>query len=110
MHYFSGKGCSEFLESMHYCIGILTSCILNIYLFIYSVLADAKSDTIFRNLANYFNFTVSIRVIAGTWSLYHRKKGTKKQSALTENTSIKTNCSLFTLIIFSEHTYFLRKP
>ena len=23
MHYFSGKGCSEFLESMHYCIGIL---------------------------------------------------------------------------------------
>ena len=24
MHYFSGKGCSEFLESMHYCIGILT--------------------------------------------------------------------------------------
>ena len=41
--------------------------------------------------------------------LYHRNKGTKKQSALTENTSIKTNCSLFTLIIFSEHTYFLRK-
>ena len=25
MHYFSGKGCSEFLESMHYCIGILNS-------------------------------------------------------------------------------------
>ncbi len=25
MHYFSGKGCSEFLESMHYCIGILKS-------------------------------------------------------------------------------------
>ena len=24
MHYFSGKGCSEFLESMHYCIGILS--------------------------------------------------------------------------------------
>ena len=24
MHYFSGKGCSEFLEIMHYCIGILT--------------------------------------------------------------------------------------
>lgn len=24
MHYFSGKGCSESLESMHYCIGILT--------------------------------------------------------------------------------------
>ena len=24
MHYFSGKWCSEFLESMHYCIGILT--------------------------------------------------------------------------------------
>lgn len=23
MHYFSGKGCSEFLENMHYCIGIL---------------------------------------------------------------------------------------
>lgn len=23
MHYFSGKGCSEFLEIMHYCIGIL---------------------------------------------------------------------------------------
>ena len=23
MHYFSGKGCFEFLESMHYCIGIL---------------------------------------------------------------------------------------
>ena len=22
MHYFSGKGCSESLESMHYCIGI----------------------------------------------------------------------------------------
>lgn len=25
MHYFSGKGCSEFLESMHYCIGILNN-------------------------------------------------------------------------------------
>lgn len=25
MHYFSGKGCSESLESMHYCIGILTT-------------------------------------------------------------------------------------
>lgn len=24
MHYFSGKGCSESLESMHYCIGILS--------------------------------------------------------------------------------------
>ena len=36
-------------------------------------------------------------------------RATKKQSALTENISIKTNCSLFTLIIFSEHTYFLRK-
>lgn len=24
MHYFFGKGCSESLESMHYCIGILT--------------------------------------------------------------------------------------
>ena len=23
MHYFFGKGCSESLESMHYCIGIL---------------------------------------------------------------------------------------
>ena len=27
MHYFSGKGCFEFLESMHYCIGILTPCV-----------------------------------------------------------------------------------
>ena len=35
---------------------------------IYSVLADAKSDIIFRNLANYFNFTVSICVIAEPWS------------------------------------------
>ncbi|WP_270368180.1 hypothetical protein, partial [Eubacterium ramulus] len=24
MHYFSGKECSESLESMHYCIGILS--------------------------------------------------------------------------------------
>lgn len=47
---------------------ISTSCILNIYLFIYSVLADVKSDIIFRNLANYFNFTVSICVIAEPWS------------------------------------------
>lgn len=29
MHYFSGKGCSEFLESMHYCIGILILCELD---------------------------------------------------------------------------------
>lgn len=50
-----------------FCI-ISTSCILNIYLFIYSVLADVKSDIIFRNLANYFNFTVSICVIAEPWS------------------------------------------
>ena len=35
---------------------------------IYSVLADVKSDIIFRNLANYFNFTVSICVIAEPWS------------------------------------------
>ena len=28
MHYFSGKGCSEFLESMHYCIGILTNTLI----------------------------------------------------------------------------------
>ena len=25
MHYFSGKVCSESLESMHYCIGILNN-------------------------------------------------------------------------------------
>ena len=63
-------------------------------------------------------FTLDIRAFIaisafylGTWFrvhhglLYHLKK----QSALTENTSIKTNCSLFTLIIFSEHSYFLRK-
>ena len=31
MHYFSGKGCSESLESMHYCIGILKICnLLNV--------------------------------------------------------------------------------
>ena len=35
---------------------------------IYSVLADTKSDIIFRNFANYFNFTVSISVIAEPWS------------------------------------------
>lgn len=29
MHYFSGKGCSEFLEIMHYCIGILKYFIMN---------------------------------------------------------------------------------
>lgn len=28
MHYFSGKGCFEFLESMHYCIGILNKVLL----------------------------------------------------------------------------------
>jgi len=28
MHYFSGKGCSESLESMHYCIGILNESFL----------------------------------------------------------------------------------
>ena len=38
---------------------------------IYSVLADVKSDIIFRNLANYFNFTVSICVISESCSLYH---------------------------------------
>ena len=38
---------------------------------IYSVLADTKSNIIFRNLANYFNFTDSICVIAEPWSLYH---------------------------------------
>ena len=50
---------------------ISTSCILNIYLFIYSVLADVKSDIIFRNLANYLDFTVFICVITESWSLYH---------------------------------------
>lgn len=38
---------------------------------IYSVLADTKSDIIFRNLAIYLNFTVSICVITEPWSLYH---------------------------------------
>ena len=41
-----------------FCI-ISTSCILNIYLFIYSVLADAKSDIIFRNLSNFLCFLIS---------------------------------------------------
>ena len=31
MHYFSGKGCSEFLESMHYCIGILNMDLYELY-------------------------------------------------------------------------------
>lgn len=57
-------------QVIHHRMSVLSS-ILNIYLFIYSVLADAKSDIIFRNLANYFNFTVSICVIAEPWSLYH---------------------------------------
>ena len=30
MHYFSGKGCSESLESMHYCIGILKKSVGNV--------------------------------------------------------------------------------
>ena len=30
MHYFSGKGCSESLESMHYCIGILKKICLGV--------------------------------------------------------------------------------
>ena len=38
-----------------FCI-ISTSCVLNIYLFIYSVLANAKSDIIFRNLSNFLVF------------------------------------------------------
>ena len=38
-----------------FCI-ISTSCVLNIYLFIYSVLADTKSDIIFRNLSNFLVF------------------------------------------------------
>ena len=60
-------------QVIHHRMSVLSS-ILNIYLFIYSVLADAKSDIIFRNLANYFNFTVSICVIAEPWSLYHWKR------------------------------------
>ena len=59
-----------YVKNNLFCI-ISTSCVLNIYLFIYSVLADAKSDIIFRNLANYLNFTVSICVITEPWSLYH---------------------------------------
>ena len=88
---------------------ISTSCILNIYLFIYSVLADAKSDIIFRNLANYFNFTVSIRVIAEPWSLYHWKR--VKKTVCPDGKYFHQNklFFIFTLIIFSEHSYFLRK-
>lgn len=42
MHYFSGKGCFEFLESMHYCIGILNQD-FNIYAMQIHV-ADISSD------------------------------------------------------------------
>ena len=42
MHYFSGKGCSESLESMHYCIGILTKSItVIIYLVFFLFLLDS---------------------------------------------------------------------
>ena len=53
MHYFSGKGCSESLESMHYCIGILTKSITakqtkNFYI----KYLIANSDLILVNLNN----------------------------------------------------------
>ena len=44
MHYFSGKGCSEFLESMHYCIGILSLVVYyKVYWFLYSIIVSQFS-------------------------------------------------------------------
>ena len=49
------KQTSAAFKNNLFCI-ISTSCVLNIYLFIYSVLADTKSDIIFRNLSNFLVF------------------------------------------------------
>lgn len=52
---FSNPESIDAVKNNLFCI-ISTSCVLNIYLFIYSVLADAKSDIIFRNLSNFLVF------------------------------------------------------
>lgn len=44
MHYFSGKGCSESLESMHYCIGILRKSPDTTYLVDFPVLMRAQTS------------------------------------------------------------------
>ena len=82
---------------------------MNIYLFIYSVLADVKSDIIFRNLANYFNFTVPY-VLSLNHGVYIIEKGYKK-TVCPDGKYFHQNklFFIFTLIIFSEHSYFLRK-
>lgn len=51
MHYFSGKGCSESLESMHYCIGILK--MLSKY---EKDITIIKVDVL-KRIAEYFNVT-----------------------------------------------------
>lgn len=66
MHYFSGKGCSESLESMHYCIGILTLGIFfcELYLFIISKYILLSSSIPICFLVKYINlFTLLIIVL-----------------------------------------------
>ena len=73
MHYFSGKGCSESLESMHYCIGILIF-----------ILILTKDDTNFEMISVYLVFLqlgIMVLTIIPTEFLLHKhftKQGMKK--------------------------------
>ena len=58
MHYFSGKGCSESLESMHYCIGILIK-----------VTADLDTSQVEAKLMTLQNRKITIQANAILWIL-----------------------------------------
>lgn len=60
MHYFSGKGCSESLESMHYCIGILNESFkdkllkrINIPIFTFNTVMN--TDVLVELITDYFS-------------------------------------------------------
>ena len=76
MHYFSGKGCSEFLESMHYCIGILKTKInstLPKKLYDGTVKKIKKSDVLLWNEIGFYMF-FALEGCSDVYSIFRDKR------------------------------------
>ncbi len=71
MHYFSGKGCSESLESMHYCIGILSiaQILLGCAILICATVLNLWLEVKYKNFLVKKEFILSIDVFLGALRL-----------------------------------------
>lgn len=83
MHYFSGKGCSESLESMHYCIGILNILSVLLFAMVYGVLlgvALSPAQNIINDITSGIGMGMATVVVAFVGLVEVKNRLTKRRN------------------------------